>query len=158
MSCRILIMGLPGAGKTFLSNYLKQELEKLNRSVEWFNADEVRKLNDDWDFSEEGRIRQSVRMRDLAEKSTADFVICDFVAPLVEMRTNYAADVTIWMDTIDSGRFEDTNRIFTPPAEYDYRIMNKSGERWAVTIADKLDWKYPKKKQRWYYKIFRKQK
>lgn len=151
-------MGLPGAGKTFLSTHLKQELEKLNRTVEWFNADEVRKINNDWDFSEEGRIRQSIRMRDLAEKSTSDFVICDFVAPLVEMRSNYAADITIWMDTIDGGRFEDTNRMFVPPTEYDYRIMNKSGERWAITIADKLDWKYPQKKKRWYHKIFRKQK
>ena len=150
-------MGLPGAGKTFLSSYLKQELEKLNRTVEWFNADEVRKINNDWDFSEEGRIRQSIRMRELAEKSTVDFVICDFVAPLVEMRNNFAADITIWMDTIDAGRFENTNRMFIPPIQYDYRIMNKSGERWAKTIADKLDWKYPQKKQKWFHKIFRKQ-
>ena len=158
MTIKILVMGLPGAGKTFLSTFLKDELEKLNRTVEWFNADEVRKIHDDWDFSEEGRIRQSSRMRELAEKSTADFVICDFVAPLIEMRINYAADVTIWMDTIDSSRFEDTNRIFSPPTEYDYRIMNKSGERWAITIADKLNWKYPNKTQKWYHKIFRKQK
>ena len=158
MTIKILVMGLPGAGKTFLSTYLKQELEKLNRTVEWFNADEIRKINNDWDFTEQGRIRQSVRMRELAANSTADFVICDFVAPLVEMRTNYGADVTIWMDTIDAGRFEDTNRMFVPPVECDYRIMNKSGERWASTIADKLDWKYPRKKQRWYHKIFRKQK
>ena len=157
MSVKILIMGLPGAGKTFLANELQKEFHDRGYSVEWFNADEVRTRYDDWDFSEEGRIRQSSRMRELAEKSTADFVICDFVAPLIEMRINYAADVTIWMDTIDSSRFEDTNRIFSPPTEYDYRIMNKSGERWAITIADKLNWKYPNKKQKWYHKIFRKQ-
>ena len=156
MTTKILIMGLPGAGKTYLSNYLKQELEKLKRTVEWFNADEVRKQFNDWDFSEEGRIRQSLRMAELAEKSKADFVICDFVAPLVAMRDNYDADITIWMDTIDEGRFEDTNKMFVPPTEYDYRIMNKSGERWAITIADKLDWKYPKQKLHWYHKIFRK--
>ncbi len=158
MTVRILIMGLPGAGKTYLATYLKTELENRNRTVEWFNADLVRKINNDWDFSEEGRIRQSIRMRELAEKSTVDFVICDFVAPLAEMRTNYNADVTIWMDTIDSGRFEDTNKMFVPPAKYDYRIMNKSGERWASTIADKLDWKFPKKKPNWFVSIFRKQK
>lgn len=152
---RILIMGLPGAGKTYLATYLHKELTNRNRSVEWFNADEVRKINNDWDFTEEGRIRQSIRMRELAETSTADFVICDFVAPLIEMRTNYAAHITIWMDTIDSGRFEDTNRMFIPPTESDYRIMNKSGERWASTIADKLDWKYPKEKKKWYHKLFR---
>lgn len=156
MTTRILIMGLPGAGKTYLATHLKTELENHGRTVEWFNADEVRKINNDWDFSEQGRIRQSVRMRELAEKSRTDFVICDFVAPLVEMRTNYAADVTVWMDTIDAGKFEDTNRMFVPPSECDYRIMNKSGERWASTIADKLDWKFPKKKSNWLTKIFRK--
>lgn len=157
MTTKILVMGLPGAGKTFLATHLKMELEKLNRTVQWFNADDIRKAFNDWDFSEEGRLRQSIRMKELADQSTVDFVICDFVAPLIEIRNNYDADITIWMDTIDSGRFEDTNRMFIPPTEYDYRIMNKSGERWAVTIADKLDWKYPKKKQKWYHKIFRKQ-
>lgn len=157
MTTKILIMGLPGAGKTYLATHLKVELLKLNRTVEWFNADDIRKIFDDWDFSEEGRIRQSLRMHELAENSTAEFVICDFVAPLIQMRTNYAADVTIWMDTIDEGRFEDTNQIFVPPTIYDYRIMNKSGERWAITIASKLDWQYPKKKLKWYHKLFRKQ-
>lgn len=153
MSTRILIMGLPGAGKTYLGTYLKDELEKLSRTVEWFNADIVRKLNSDWDFSEEGRIRQSIRMRELADNSAADFVICDFVAPLPAMRKEYAADVTIWLDTVDESRFADTNKMFIPPTEYDYRIMHKSGERWANTIANKLDWKYPKKKLRWYNKL-----
>jgi adenylylsulfate kinase len=131
-------MGLPGSGKTYLANALQQELHNKDYSVEWFNADEVRKRFDDWDFSQEGRIRQGHRMRDLAEKSTADFVISDFVAPLPAMREAYAADMTIWLDTIDEGRFADTNKIFVPPDSYDYRIMAKSAERWAITIADKL--------------------
>lgn len=135
---KILIMGLPGAGKTYLAKELQKELHERGFTVEWFNADEVRERFDDWDFSEAGRIRQGHRMRDLAEKSTADFVICDFVAPLPAMRDAYAADLTIWLDTIDEGRFADTNKIFVPPEKYDYRIMAKSAERWAVTIADKL--------------------
>jgi adenylylsulfate kinase len=138
MTTKILIMGLPGAGKTYLANELQKELHNRGFVVEWFNADEVRERFNDWDFSEEGRIRQGRRMSDLAEKSSADFIISDFVAPLPAMREAYSADITIWVDTIDEGRFEDTNKIFVPPAKYDYRIMAKSAERWAVTIATKL--------------------
>lgn len=158
MANKILIMGLPGAGKTYLAKHLQKELQDKGYTVDWFNADEVRERFNDWDFSEEGRIRQGHRMRDLAEKSTADFVIGDFVAPLPAMRDAYNADVTIWVDTIDEGRFADTNKIFVPPNKYDYRIMYKSGERWASTIADNLDWKFPKKRSNWFTKIFRKQK
>lgn len=116
---RILIMGLPGAGKTTLA---KQLAEKLN--AQWFNADEIRAKYNDWDFSAEGRIRQSQRMRSLADGSNNAYVIADFVAPLVEMRKIFAADYTIWMDTIDQGRFDDTNRVFEAPDHWDIKIIN----------------------------------
>ena len=112
-------MGLPGAGKTTLA---KQLVEKLNAA--WFNADEIRAKYNDWDFSEEGRIRQSQRMRTLADTSTSEYVIADFVAPLAVMRTIYNADYVIWMDTIRQGRFEDTNRVFETPEKYDLRIKD----------------------------------
>ncbi len=132
-------MGLPGAGKTYFARALQQELHNRGFSVEWFNADEVRERYNDWDFSHAGRIRQGLRMSELAKKSSADFVLADFVAPLAEMRDAYAADLTVWLDTIDESRYEDTNRVFEPPEKYDYRIMAKSAERWAVTIANKLE-------------------
>ena len=114
---RILIMGLPGAGKTTLAQALADKIGAI-----WFNADDVRKQYNDWDFSHEGRIRQSYRMRNLADANHAKFVICDFVAPLAEMRTVYNADYTIWMDTITEGRFADTNWVFEPPKTYNLRI------------------------------------
>jgi hypothetical protein len=132
---KILIMGLPGAGKTYFSKHLIEHLEAEGKSVMWFNADEVRKSNNDWDFSKEGRIRQSHRMAELAEKQTCDYVICDFVAPIPEMRHNFKADWTVWMDTIDCGRFEDTNKLFTPPDVYDFRITEKSAEKWSEFVA-----------------------
>ena len=115
MTQRILIMGLPGAGKTYFARHLKDYLESYENTVAWLNADEVRRHYNDWDFSTEGRIRQSQRMRELADESNCDFCIVDFVAPLVEMRNNFRADGTVWMDTIDKGRFEDTNKAFVPP-------------------------------------------
>ena len=116
---RILIMGLPGAGKTTLAQALQTRLNCV-----WFNADEIRARYNDWDFSLEGRIRQSQRMRILADDSNSDYVIADFVAPLVKMRTVYDADYVIWMDTISAGRFEDTNQVFEPPEKYDLRITD----------------------------------
>ena len=112
-------MGLPGTGKTTLATELQTRLNSAH-----FNADKVRALFNDWDFSEEGRIRQSQRMRDLADASAVDYVIADFIAPLKQMRDIYAADYVIWMDTIAEGRFEDTNRMFEPPETYDLRITD----------------------------------
>jgi len=147
---RILVMGLPGSGKTYLAQYILEHLQdayKVNEfsltpftkskiRVGWLNADDVRKKYNDWDFSHEGRIRQSLRMRELADSMTDyDYVICDFVAPLVEMRNNFKADWTIWVDTIDKGRFEDTNKAFIPPDVYDFRITEQHGEKWGEFIA-----------------------
>ena len=149
MTQRILIMGLPGAGKTYLATALKKYLETNSdfynspaetlygsrATVTWFNADDVRKKYNDWDFSSEGRIRQSHRMRELADASGKDFAICDFVAPLVEMRNNFKADWTIWVDTIEAGRFEDTNRAFVAPDVYDFRVVEQNADHWAEFIG-----------------------
>jgi broad-specificity NMP kinase len=135
---RILIMGLPGAGKTYLAARLRDQLTAEGKTVGWLNADEVRKHFNDWDFSRDGRIRQSMRMRDLADESNTDYCIVDFVAPLVEMRNNFKADWTIWMDTIEQGRFEDTNKMFVPPEVYDFRVTEQNAEKWAEFIAEHI--------------------
>jgi adenylylsulfate kinase len=116
---RILIMGLPGTGKTTLAQALHAQLNCV-----WFNADEIRARYNDWDFSPEGRIRQSKRMRILADDSSNEYVIADFVAPLKQMRDIFAADYVIWMDTIAEGRFEDTNQMFESPETYNLRIKD----------------------------------
>ena len=109
---KILVMGLPGSGKTYLS-----ELQPLLESA-WFNADKVRSMAGDWDFSEEGRLRQSLRMKSIAdfESHHNRIVICDFVCPTQDSRKRFDADITIWLDTIVEGRFEDTNALFEPPS------------------------------------------
>lgn len=138
MAQRILIMGLPGAGKTTLAEALKLQLEMNDKKVLWLNADRIREEYNDWDFSLEGRIRQSKRMYHLSTILDCDFVIADFVAPLVEMRNNYEADWTIWVDTIKKSRFADTDNIFIPPesSEYDFRVIEQDAERWAKIILN----------------------
>ena len=117
---KILIMGLPGSGKTYLAKRLQPLLEAA-----WYNADKVREMANDWDFSPEGRIRQSMRMRTFAdfEKENNRIVICDFVCPTSETKTNFDPDITIWMDTIKSGRYEDTNKMFEEPMNVDFKVI-----------------------------------
>ena len=133
---RILIMGNAGSGKTYLANCIVERLIKLNKTIEWFNADEIREKFNDWDFSIEGRIRQSARMHSLCLESEAEYQLCDFVAPLVEMRDIFDADITIWVDTIPYGRFEDTNKMFVPPTKYQYHIVEQNGEKYADMIVE----------------------
>ena len=127
----ILIMGLPGSGKTTLANELGPML-----NAKRLNADEVRKAASDWDFSEEGRIRQAKRMADAAIKLKAagHFVIADFIAPTPEARKLFPADFVVWVDTIDKGRFDDTNQMFQKPKKYDFRVKSQDSEYWAEQI------------------------
>ena len=138
MTKRILIMGLPGSGKTTLAENLKVELLAADKSVSWFNADDVRKQYNDWDFSHEGRIRQAGRMKILTGLSLAEFAICDFVAPLPDQRDLFDATWTVWVDTIAEGRFADTNQIFVPPEKYDFRVTEQDSQYWAKLITSQI--------------------
>ncbi len=131
-------MGLPGAGKTTLAHHIVDKLRNSGKTVTWLNADDIRAHFNDWDFSTEGRIRQSIRMSELATSSDNDYALCDFVAPLVEMRDNFNATWTIWVDTIDKGRFEDTNKAFIPPSKYDFRVTEQDAEKWSSLIVARI--------------------
>ena len=121
---RILIFGLPGSGKTTLADALMTKLE----GAAHLNADRVRTAFEDWDFSVAGRARQALRMRtmadDLLDNNNIEYVIADFVAPTQALRAIYDPQFSIFMDTIEQGRFEDTNKAWQVPdeTEYDVRI------------------------------------
>jgi adenylylsulfate kinase len=126
----LLLMGLPGSGKTTFALKIQAEFNKRGVKVNWFNADEVRKKFDDWDFTPEGRMRQANRMRTLTNESDTEINMVDMVAPLPEMRTTLDADWLIWMHTIEEGRFEDTNKAFVAP---DIKEVNMKFPRWGTT-------------------------
>ena len=131
----VLVMGLPGAGKTTLANELAPAL-----NAKRLNADEVRKAANDWDFSEEGRTRQAKRMADLALKLKVEgnYVVADFICPTPEARKLFPADYVIWVDTIKEGRFEDTNLMFVKPNKFNYHVTSQDAKLWAPKIIEEL--------------------
>mgnify|MGYP001225816916 FL=1 len=127
----ILIMGLPGSGKTTLANELAPML-----NAKRLNADEVRKEANDWDFSKEGRTRQAKRMADFAIKlrENGDYVVADFICPTPEARNLFPADYVVWVDTIKEGRFDDTNKMFIKPDKFDFHVTTQDAKNWAPKI------------------------
>jgi len=117
---KILIMGLPGSGKTTFARFLAEHLRCVH-----FNADDIREnINKDLGFSAEDRVEQARRMGHLCNIASrwGQTVIADFVCPTQETRDAFNADFVIWMDTIKKGRFDDTNKAFVLPKHYNYRI------------------------------------
>jgi len=140
---KILIMGLPGAGKTTLATALARELSCVH-----FNADEVRKeINKDLGFSLADRLEQARRMGvmcDIASRYGAH-VIADFVCPTLETRKAFGAHFVVWVDRIKESRFEDTNKLFVPPENHDVRVDGEFGMQYYAEEIGKMI--APKKKK-----------
>ena len=131
----ILIMGLPGSGKTTLASELVPLLK-----AKWINADEVRKEANDWDFSAEGRTRQAKRMWTKAQeyKNQGNHVVADFICPTPAARALFPADFIIWVDTIKEGRFDDTNKMFVKPVKYNFHVTTQDAKNWALKIFKEI--------------------
>ena len=132
---KILIIGLPGSGKTTLASKLVPLLK-----AKWINNDKIRKKANDWDFSEEGRVRQAKRMADLAEKFKKEghFVVADFICPTPKARKLFNADFVVWVDTIKKGKYDDTNAMFVKPEKFDFHVTSQNAKIWATQIAEKI--------------------
>jgi cytidyltransferase-like protein len=130
MRRKILIMGLPGAGKTTLATSLAP---LLNAVV--FNADAVRtNLSRDLGFTHEDRVEHARRMGWMCDRvvEAGGTVIADFICPTAETRAAFGDAFTIWVDRIEAGPFEDTNRMFIAPARFDLRVGTEGAPQyWA---------------------------
>ena len=134
---KILVLGLPGAGKTTLTRALAPLLKAVV-----LNADEVRaNLNKDLGFSLADRIEHARRMGWLCDKvvDAGGMAIADFICPTPQTRAAFGASFVIWIDRIESGRFEDTNRLFSPPDAYDIRVLPEgAATEWAKIVVAAL--------------------
>jgi cytidyltransferase-like protein len=134
---KILIMGLPGAGKTTLA---RQLAPLVNAAL--FNADEVRaNISRDLGFSPADRVEHARRMGWMCDRVTeaGGMAIGDFICPTPETRSAFGAAFTIWVDRIAAGRFEDTNKLFVPPERFDVRVTADGSARfWAERVLAML--------------------
>ena len=149
MHKKILIMGLPGAGKTTLARQLAPRLNAVH-----YNADDVRaNINRDLGFSEHDRVEHARRMGWLCDQvvKAGCFAIADFICPTLATREAFFGGgdgFVIWIDRIQAGVFEDTNRLFVPPEEHDLRVTkNGTPEYWSEQAMKHLrpvfDWQRP---------------
>ncbi len=141
---KILVMGLPGAGKTTLATLLAERLQAVH-----FNADDIRQnINKDLGFDEESRLEQARRMGHLCDLVTkaGTIAIADFVCPTIETRAIFKADFVVWVDRIEEGRFEDTNQLFQVPRRFEVRLTAGTPSDWVETVIEALpliDWRKP---------------
>ena len=119
----IQIIGLPGSGKTTLANALKDRINAVH-----LNADYVRStINSDLGFTIEDRIEHSRRMGEMAKMLSEQGlnVVVDFICPTIETRKAFGnPDILVYMNTVQEGRFEDTNKMFVEPTNYDWSFNN----------------------------------
>tara|TARA_R110001592_G_scaffold321636_1_gene600221 strand:+ start:5516 stop:6316 length:801 start_codon:yes stop_codon:yes gene_type:complete len=132
MTRKILIMGLPGSGKTTLAEILTRKLK-----ASWFNADAVRQdIYSELGFSREDRLSHAKRMGKLCDWASisGSYSIADFICPTEEAREAFGADFVIWVNRIKKGRYDDTNKMFEPPQNFDIKLEEGSPEDWAESV------------------------
>lgn len=142
----IQIIGLPGAGKTALAKELCRRTDAVH-----LNADDVRAdLNKDLGFSVEDRVEQARRLGALSRliSNQGKLVVVDFVNPTQETRESFGdADVVVWVDRINEGRFEDTNKLWEDPSFVDLKMpFGMTVEEEAIEVlsfAGVHDWTQP---------------
>ncbi len=128
---KILVMGLPGSGKTWLASRISKQFK-----IPFWDADVVREAYQDWNFDIGSRERQALRMRKLAELDPLS--ISAFIAPLPGYVRHFFPDKLIWMDTIKEGEYDDTNKLFKPPEKYDLRITKWIDENQLFRCLDDI--------------------
>lgn len=142
----IAISGLPGTGKTALAKEIVRRTNAIH-----LNADDVRaELSSDLGFAIEDRLEQARRMGAVARllSNQNQIVVVDFVNPTEATRKSFgASDYFVWVNRIESGRFEDTNSMWENPSDFDLKIdAGQTVEEEAIMVLSNCniyDWTEP---------------
>jgi hypothetical protein len=137
---KLLIMGLPGAGKTTLAKLVAKQLNAAN-----FNADDVRAhINKDLGFSLPDRIEHAARMGWLCDRvvETGGFAVADFICPLLETREAFfmgGPGIIVFVDRVTHSRYPDTDAVFMPPFDPDVHVRaDGSADYWADQVVRRV--------------------
>ena len=124
-------MGLSGSGKTSLAKLLAPMFNAV-----LINEDEVRKEANDFDLSEVGRSIHTNRMKRLADEAIQNNrnVVADIECP-----EDFNADYIICMDTLKESKYEDTNKMFEQPKNFDFKVPHKDATMWAYLIKQDIN-------------------
>ena len=135
---KLLIMGLPGSGKTTLATALSARLGAVH-----FNADDVRgNINRDLGFSHADRVEHARRMGWLCDRVTdaGGYAIADLICPTAATRRAFAQErgaFVVWIDRIKEGRYADTNAMFETPHDHHVRVTDQgTPDHWAEIVAN----------------------
>lgn len=119
MTVKVLIMGLAGAGKTSTAVKLQDHLAKSGFTSVHINSDRVREATENWSFDYDGRITAAEWLvktaNQILDEAKIDVVIYDTIACLQEQRDILGADITVFLDTVKSSKYEDTDADFERP-------------------------------------------
>lgn len=141
---KVLIMGLPGAGKTTLARALESALREKQQLATIVDGDAVRAVYQDTDFSEAGRERQAWRMGDIADhlNSLGYTALCSFVCPTPQAREVFfeslnsnARPFVVFVDRVDESAYPDTNALFVPPREDNCDYIVRKNETVQESVA-----------------------
>lgn len=128
----IQIMGQAGSGKTTLAVEIAARINGIH-----INADKVRAdLNKDLGFSLDSRIENARRLGALSRllDEQGQIVVVDFICPTQETRDAFGKpDYMIWVNRIEAGRFEDTNKMWENPTNADLVILD------GLTVEQEVD-------------------
>jgi len=128
---KILVMGLPGSGKTTLAKELSKEIDAIH-----LNADEMRnKVWIDLTFKYTDRIVMAQRMGALSDVliNQGHNVIADFICPTEQTRQAFGSAFIVWVNRIENSRFDDTNNLFEKPKQVDVEI------NYGLTINEQIN-------------------
>lgn len=137
MGCVILIMGLPGSGKTTLAAELSWRLKATHWNADWVRQN----INYHLGFSEDDRLKQAWSMGMLARRSAVHGCasVADFVCPTPGTRESFGyRDFTVWMNTGKPCVYPDTAALFVPPDDADLTVTDWNTEETVRTILSRL--------------------